>query len=141
MIFFAAKFLLQKNLSRKFNNIINYKKMDNVTFEKLPEAIGYLINKVESLETILQEKSKEQNEPVNQWFNLDELRAYLPDKPARATVYGWIGAKFIPSHKNGKRLRFFKPEIDQWLALGKRKSESELQIEAEEYFKRKGGRK
>jgi len=114
--------------------------MDKITYDKLPEAIGYLIDKVESLEMILQAKSQQPVEPSNLWFNIDELRTYLPDKPARATVYSWVSSKHIPSHKNGKRLRFFKPEIDQWLSLGKRKSEGELQIEAAEYLNRKGSK-
>ena len=115
--------------------------MDKITFEKLPEAMGYLIEKVESLEMILQARIQQPVEPFNQWFDVEELRTYLPDKPARQTVYGWVSSKHIPSHKNGKRLRFFKPEIDKWLALGKRKSEGELQIEVEEYINRKDGRK
>ena len=113
--------------------------MDNITFEKLPEAMGYLIEKVESLAMILQAKSQQPVEPSNQWFNIDQLRAYLPDRPAKPTVYAWVSSKHIPSHKTGKKLRFSKTEIDQWLSMGKRKSEGELQIEAEEYINRKGG--
>ena len=115
--------------------------MDNITFERLPEAIGYLIDKVESLEVvILQSKNQQTKEPDNKWFSLEELRAYLPDKPAKSTVYGWICSKRIPNHKSGKRLRFLKSEIDKWLlSSGKRKSEDELQMEAMEYLNRKKG--
>lgn len=48
-------------------------------------------------------------------MNVDELCDYLPAKPAKQTVYGWVCEKFIPYHKKGKRLQFMKSEIDEWL--------------------------
>lgn len=49
------------------------------------------------------------------WFDLRELCEYHPDKPSKATVYGWVNSKNIPVHKGGKKLRFLKSEIDNWL--------------------------
>jgi excisionase family DNA binding protein len=119
-----------------------FMKKEDVTFEKLPEAIGYLIDKVESLEKVLQTKEEQSNENADCWFNVDELIEYLSDRPAKATVYGWVSARQIPHHKGGKKLRFSKSEIDKWLLNGKRKSENELQAEALEYLThKKGGRK
>jgi excisionase family DNA binding protein len=105
-----------------------------LTFEQMPQAIGFLINEVEELKAALLRKS-EPTTPTDQWFNVDELRDYLPDHPAKATIYGWVSSKQIPNHKGGKKLRFLKSEIDNWLAMGKRKSESELQEEAAAYKK------
>jgi excisionase family DNA binding protein len=51
----------------------------------------------------------------DKWFNMDEFCEYHPDKPSKATVYGWVNKKQIPLHKGGKRLRFLKSEIDAWL--------------------------
>lgn len=110
---------------------------EKITFEKLPEAIGYLIDKVESLEKILEVKTEQVNEPKEQWFNVDELCEYLSDHPAKSTVYGWISMRQIPHHKGEKKLRFLKSEIDRWLLNGKRKSEDELQKEAAGYLNRK----
>jgi len=116
-------------------------KKENVSFEKLPEAIGYLIEKVESLEKALQTKTEQPSEKVDKWFNIDELRSYLSDHPAKATIYGWVSTRQIPHHKGEKKLRFLKSEIDKWLLNGKRKSEDELQAEATEYLNgKKGGR-
>ena len=33
---------------------------------------------------------------------------YLPDRPAKQTVYGWVFQKKIPYHKKGKKLQFLK---------------------------------
>jgi len=112
--------------------------MEKISFEQMPEAIVQLANMIQSLEeTVLQAINLQPSEPVNQWLSLKELCDYLPDKPAKQTVYGWISAGKIPYYKNGKKLRFSKFEIDGWLSLGKHKSEDELQAEAKEYLNRK----
>ena len=51
--------------------------------------MAYLINKVEALEKALLEKNETPTTPVDRWLNIDELKAYLPDHPAKATIYGW----------------------------------------------------
>ena len=60
------------------------------------------------------------------WFNLQELCDYLPDKPAKPTVYAWVNQGIVPYHKGGKKLRFLKSEIDEWLKQGKQESRSEI---------------
>ncbi len=65
------------------------------------------------------------------WYNLNELCEYLPDRPAAATVYGWVHNAIIPHHKSGKKLRFLKSEIDLWLKQGKKKTVSEIEAQAQ----------
>jgi excisionase family DNA binding protein len=111
-----------------------------ITFNELPEAISYLISKVEKIESLL-EVEKPQPEPVDRWFNLQEFCIYHPDKPAKSTVYKWVMQRSIPSHKKGKKLMFLKSEIDAWLKSGRRKTMSEIEEEARNYCynrKRKG---
>ena len=81
----------------------------------------------------------EQPTETNSWFDLAELCNYLPDKPAKPTVYGWVQSGLIPCHKGAKKLRFLKSEIDQWLRTGKQKTVVELASEASQYIKRKKG--
>ena len=100
-----------------------------ISFNDMPRALAYLIGKVERLESLLSATKSELPES-DKWFNLQELCSYLPDKPARQTVYGWIGQKLIPYHKKGKKLQFLKSEIDAWLIGDKHKSVSELQADA-----------
>jgi len=84
-------------------------------------------------------KEVQPNEQTDTWLNLRQLCEYLPNKPARATVYGWIRTKRIPHYKGekDKTLRFSKSEINDWLRKGKRMTESELLAEALEYSNRK----
>ncbi|GAB2841354.1 helix-turn-helix domain-containing protein [Ferruginibacter profundus] len=93
-----------------------------------------------SLKRILKFQKQEQLTQTDFWFDLTELCNYLPDKPAKPTVYGWVHACLIPHHKGGKKLRFLKSEIDTWLKLGKKKTISELAVETDQYLsKKKGG--
>ena len=75
----------------------------------------------------------------DRWFDLNEVCNYLPDKPVKPTVYGWVHSGLIPCHKGAKRLRFLKSEIDEWLKTGKQKTVSELADEAEQYLVKKKG--
>ncbi len=108
--------------------------LENITFEKLPEAVSYLIAKVDALTKALQIKTEPSK--IDYWMNIDELTGYLPDHPAKATVYGWVSNRQIPHHKGGKKLRFLKSEIDEWLSNGKRKTNEEIMGEAEKYVRR-----
>jgi predicted DNA-binding transcriptional regulator AlpA len=77
----------------------------------------------------------------DRWFDLPELCDYLPDKPAKATVYGYVSANTIPCHKGAKKLRFLKSEIDTWLKQGRKKTVAEIEQETDQYLsKKKGGR-
>jgi predicted DNA-binding transcriptional regulator AlpA len=108
-----------------------------ITFESLPKAVTQLCEDMAILKRHILEKSIEQPTEADRWFDLNELLNYLPDKPAKATVYGWVHDGLIPCHKGAKKLRFLKSEIDQWLLKGKRKTLSELEAEADQYLKSK----
>jgi predicted DNA-binding transcriptional regulator AlpA len=114
--------------------------MENLTLETLPKAFTFLTNEVSEIKRLLLEKSNEQPTDPDRWFDLTELCNYLPDKPAKATAYGWVHTGAIPCHKGAKKLRFLKSEIDLWLKSGKRKTVAELANEAEAYLKKKGGK-
>lgn len=68
----------------------------------------------------------------DEWFNLEQICIYLPDKPAKATVYGWVSKRLIPYHKKGKSLSFLKSEIDKWLKEGLRVTANQMAKEIAE---------
>ena len=119
--------------------------------EEMPQALNYLISKVESLEEMMNELSVQKDvHEQPEWMNIDDLRQYLPSHPAKQTIYGWVNDKVIPYYKNSKKLTFKKSEItfkkseiDEWLHQGRRKSTEDLEREASEFVnskKIKGGR-
>ena len=91
-----------------------------LSFEQLPEAVALLIQEVSEVKRLLLEKLKETEAEPDRWFSINELCEYHPDKPSKPTVYGWVSAGIVPVHKGGKRLRFLKSEIDNWLLQGRK---------------------
>ena len=63
----------------------------------------------------------------DQRMNIDKLRAYHPDCPARSTIYDRVCQNRIPVHEDGKKLRFLRSEIDQWLSDGRIKTKDEIE--------------
>lgn len=110
-----------------------------LTFENVPQKVFEIFQQNEEILEHLRRLNPPQQ--TDQWFDLNELCNYLPDKPATATVYGWVHNLQIPCHKGGKKLRFLKSQIDIWLLQGRRKTFSETASEADRYLavKRKGG--
>lgn len=110
----------------------------NVSYDTLPQAVSYLIEKVERLESLLENQPEPAaSDNPNQRMNLKELQAYLPDHPAAPTVYGWVRNNLIPFYKKGKKLSFKKSEIDAWLDAGRNKTDEEIAEEANEYINRR----
>ena len=73
-----------------------------ITFNDVPEAMTYLIEKFDRLENLIESAVSPRTDEV-QWMDIDTLCEYLPDKPAKQTVYGWVCKKIIPFHKKGKK--------------------------------------
>lgn len=111
--------------------------LQQITLETLPKAFMHLLDEVKELKTLLIQKNQESQPIINQWFDLNELCNYHPDKPKPATVYGWVFAGKIPVNKGGKKLRFLKSEIDEWLKQGRKMTLAESSLKAEQYFKNK----
>jgi excisionase family DNA binding protein len=83
------------------------------------------------IKNLVQNKSESSQE--DKWYNLKALCNYHPDSPAKQTVYGWVNKGSIPVHKEGKKLRFLKSEIDEWLKRGKIKTSEDIDSEVEQY--------
>ncbi len=112
-------------LLARMNTCLPFEPMEEkmITFNEIPEAVSYLIEKINNLEELIRTSANTQPDE-NTWFNLEELCDYLPDRPAKQTVYGWVFQKKIPYHKKGKKLQFLKCEIDEWLHNDEERQES-----------------
>lgn len=91
--------------------------MSAITFEKMPEAIENLTFKIDAILKAMANDSKPETDKL---FTLDELIDYLPEHPARQTIYCWVNYRRIPYEKHGKRLYFRKSSISKWLDNGRR---------------------
>jgi Helix-turn-helix domain len=110
-----------------------HKEMQAVTITQItpPELEALIENSIKKFFPV-----QPQSKPIEtkNWFNLTELCDYLPDKPAKATVYGWVHANLIPCHKGQKKLRFQKSEIDNWLKAGRKKTLTEIDAETDAFL-------
>jgi len=113
--------------------------MENLVFTQLSIPEVRLLFRQE-LETYFSGKEAQPQQPdTDRWLNLTELCEYLPDKPVKPTVYGWVHHRVIPCHRKGKKLYFLKSEIDTWLKAGRKKTYAETANEAEQYLLTKKG--
>jgi predicted DNA-binding transcriptional regulator AlpA len=98
---------------------------------------------IDCVNTCLRNNQQEQSEHFknDRWMDINELCQYHPDKPTKATVYGWVNARTIPVHKGGKKLRFLVSEIDEWLLSNRLQSQAEMVNEAGKYLVNKNGGK
>lgn len=113
-----------------------------ITFDQLPNEVSALRREITELKSlILSMKPTPENEPLPEFLDIDQLRDYLPSKPARQTVYGLVSAKKIPSHKFNGKLFFSRQEIDAWIGEKRHKTQAEINEQTREFLeKRKGGK-
>ena len=115
---------------------------EELTFDRLPQAVAQLFRKLTHIEKLLSESNKSSYHETDRWFDLNELVKYDPEKRSKPTFYGYVHRQEIPFHKNGKKLIFLKSEIDQWLKKGRKRTIEEIEEEAISSLitKKKGGR-
>ena len=89
--------------------------MDPITFDSLPGIVAEMNKK---LDVLIADRGSALKE-TDFLMPVEELRNYLPQRPARQTVYCWVHDQKIPFEKYGKRLYFRKSNIDNWLANGR----------------------
>ena len=92
--------------------------MEAITFETLPRAISELHRKMDMI--LAQSQANVKPKEQDKLFTIELLIDYLPEHPARQTVYGWVNFRTIPHEKYGKRLYFRKSAIDFWLSNGRK---------------------
>lgn len=56
---------------------------------------------------------------------------------AKPTIYTKVSNRTIPHSKRGKKLYFSRRELNEWIANGKRKTQTEIAEEAENYEQNK----
>ena len=65
--------------------------------------------------------------PEPEYLTVDQLRDYLPQTPAKQTIYQWVHFKQIPYHKRGKAVLFKRSEIDHWISQTRRTTSEEAE--------------
>ncbi len=94
----------------------------NVTFDKLPEAVGYLTEQVIELKKMVSEL---QPQPLDKHVLVEIEDACRIIKKAKPTIYTLVRKGLLPAYKKGKKLYFYEDELLAWIEDGRRKSPSQ----------------
>ena len=110
--------------------------MKNLSFENLPQAVGLLIERIESLEKLLLENSgKKTSEPSGQLMTIDQAAEFL--NLAKPTVYSMVSRGEIPYMKRSKRLYFSREDLMAHIRDGRKMTNAEMLDSAPEFLTNK----
>ena len=112
--------------------------MEVLTFDQLPKAVTMLTKEVSELKQLIIAKNEKQStKQPEQFLTIQEAAIFL--KLTVPTMYSKVSKGELPVMKKGKRLYFSKTELLEYIKDGKKKSNAEIEAEAESYLKKKGG--
>ncbi len=103
-----------------------------ITFEKLPQAVTQLIDKLENIERLLLSQNTAAPQEEEKLLTIREAAEIL--HLSVPTVYGLVQRSEVPVCKRGKRLYFSKRELIGWIMSGRKKTNSEINAEADDYI-------
>jgi len=92
-------------------------------FTELELKIDNLAYMVGELSKKLGSKSKQVDKPLN----ISQAAKYID--VAKGTLYNFTSRRIIPHFKKGKRLYFYKEDLDRWLKSNRKKSIEEIEAE------------
>lgn len=99
----------------------------DLTFDKLPEAVAYLIEAVAEIKSLMKNKTELSEKRIPIGIE-DACRIIQKAKP---TIYALVRKGLLPSYKRGKKLFFFEEELLEWIAKGKKKTILDIRAEME----------
>lgn len=103
-----------------------------ITFEQLPKVVTQLYDKLENIERMLLDRSNETKPEADELLTVQDTAKFLT--LSIPTVYGLVSRSEIPSMKKGKRLYFSKTELTDWIKASRKKTVSELAVEADTFL-------
>ena len=109
---------------------------NDLTFDKLPEAVAYLIEAVAEIKSLLKANK---SDPPEKRIPIGIEEACRIIQKAKPTIYALVRKGLLPSYKRGKKLFFFEDELLEWIAKGRKKTIEDIkaEMEAELYSKKR----
>ena len=104
----------------------------NITFEKLPEAVGFLIREVQRLNESISSLTEKQRPQKKTPLSVEQACEIIGK--AKVTVYAMARKGLIPHYKSGRKLYFFEEELLEWIVSGKIKISEETREEVEAFL-------
>jgi len=109
---------------------------ENLTFDQLPKAVTMLTNEISELKRLLLKKrEQQQTEQPEKFLNIQEAAQFL--NLTVATIYSKVSKRELPFMKRSKRLYFSSTELMEYIKEGRKKTNAEIEAEAETYLSNK----
>lgn len=105
---------------------------ETLTFEQLPQAVTFLTKQVNELKQLLLNRSEQTVELPEQLLTIQEAAEFL--NLSVPTIYSKVSKGELPVMKRSKRLYFSSIELMEYLKKGRKKSNVEIEAEAEAYL-------
>ena len=106
-----------------------------ISFEQMPSVIAQISSKLETIESLLQNKSLPNEAKVeDQLLGVEETADFLG--LSTQTIYGKVSKGELPVMKRSKKLYFSKFDLLDYLKRGRRKTNLEIQEEANKHRNR-----
>jgi len=93
-----------------------------------PEWSGLILKKMGQLELLISEHPSYQTDQ-NELFNVTQAAKFLD--MAVPTLYSKVCRREIPVNKKGKRLYFYKSELQEWIKEGRKRTLHEINTSIE----------
>ena len=111
--------------------------MQNLTIEKLPEAVYQLDQKLGRIERLLIEQGRlKTNESTNQLLTVDQAAEFL--NLAKPTVYSMVSRGELPYMKRSKRLYFSREDLMAYIRDGRKMTNEEIKDDAGRFITMRG---
>lgn len=107
---------MARTLDEQFEE--GYAALQPILEEQLPLTAARMLYYLGALWGFLK-RLKPEDLATDYEMTVEELSAFLPEKPAVQTIYGWVSEEKIPYIKRGKRLFFVKRAIIRWNTDGR----------------------
>ena len=91
---------------------------NEITFDKLPQAVGYLTEQVERIHKIVVALQPQTTIDKHRIVEIDE--ACQITRKANPTIYTLARKGLIPTYKRGKKLYFYEDELLKWIEEGRK---------------------
>lgn len=110
--------------------------MEALTFEQLPNAVILLTKEISELKALLLRNIEQPNlQPKDKLLTIQEASELLT--LSVPTIYSKVSKGEIPVMKRSKRLYFSQSELIDFVKAGRKKTNAEIEAEAEAYLSNK----
>lgn len=91
---------------------------EQITFDKLPQAVGYLTEQMEQIRQMMAALQPQTSSDKHRLIEIDESCKIT--RKTKPTIYTLACKGLIPAYKRGEKLYIYEDELLQWIESGRK---------------------